>query len=55
MKGIKTWLGIISACIYAAYGVYDGSLTIMQAIPYFIAAWTALGIGHKIEKHGPIK
>ncbi len=50
MKGWKTWAGVIASVIYAIYGMAIGTMTLMDAMPYFIGAWTAAGLGHKIEK-----
>jgi len=48
MKGWKTWLGIVALIVNGINELVNGDAS--QAMLMFSAAWTALGIGAKVEK-----
>ena len=49
MGGWKTWIGVAAFAAMGIYQLIEGHMD--QAMVNLAAAWSLIGIGHKIEKN----
>ena len=47
-RGVKTYIGVVTAIAYAIWQMWNGNLDLDGAIGWFIAAWTAGSLRHAI-------